>query len=409
MKGHTIGTVTGFTLVPELKSVPGIGEVKLYDTSDGVMRDVLAGRLDMAVLDPGLVQYALSQHPEWDLHQVPLKPEPDKYPDHVHQILRRSSACTREQGDLDDSDQRRDRKGLGDACVTSKSMAQLRPGRPGLVRAAGAGLPRSVSTGPRTGSRRASPESCFKKSLTRCRQVPRPGRTPGLAPAEHAMDAARPRSSDLHKRFGALEVLSGVSTSTSRAASWWRSIGPSGSGKTTLLRCINFLERPSAGEIWIDGQRIGQAVRRGQLHELSRSRDGAASAPEIGFVFQRFNLFPHLTALRQRHAGAAQGAGTGARGGERRWPSEMLTKVGLGHKLDEYPERLSGGQQQRVAIARVLAMQPKLILFDEPTSALDPELVGEVLARHAPAGRRGPHHDDRHPRDPSSPARSPTA
>ena len=123
----------------------------------------------------------------------------------------------------------------------------------------------------------------------------------------------------------------------------------------------------------------------------------ATERAEIGFVFQRFNLFPHLTALEQRHAGAAPGAQALARRGRESWPARCWPRSASAHKLEEYPERLSGGQQQRVAIARVLAMQPKLILFDEPTSALDPELVGEVLKRHAPARRGGPDDDDRHP------------
>jgi polar amino acid transport system ATP-binding protein len=207
-------------------------------------------------------------------------------------------------------------------------------------------------------------------------------------PAEAGMNT-RPRSGgpalaepplvrivDLHKRFGALEVLRGVSIAVARGEVV-AIVGPSGSGKTTLLRCINFLERPSAGEIWIDNQRIGQAMRRDRLHELS-DREMAQERAEIGFVFQRFNLFPHLTAV-----GNVALAPRKVRGLTRDAATElaraMLTKVGLGHKLDDYPERLSGGQQQRVAIARVLAMQPKLILFDEPTSALDIELVGEVL------------------------------
>jgi len=180
----------------------------------------------------------------------------------------------------------------------------------------------------------------------------------------------------LRKSFGSLEVLKGVDLEVQRGECV-SIVGPSGSGKTTLLRCVNYLERPSSGTIWVDGQRIGQKEKNGRLRDLS-DREMSRERAEIGFVFQRFNLFPHLTALenvtlaprRVRKISMTEA---------RRIGSEMLAKVGLGHKLDEYPERLSGGQQQRVAIARVLAMQPKLILFDEPTSALDPELVGEVL------------------------------
>ena len=181
----------------------------------------------------------------------------------------------------------------------------------------------------------------------------------------------------LRKSFGAIEVLKGVDLEVARGECV-SIVGPSGSGKTTLLRCVNFLERPTGGEVWIDGVRIGQKETGGRVRDLS-DREMAGERAEIGFVFQRFNLFPHLTALenvtlaprRVRKLNPAEARDLGV---------EMLTKVGLAHKVDDYPERLSGGQQQRVAIARVLAMQPKLILFDEPTSALDPELVGEVLA-----------------------------
>jgi polar amino acid transport system ATP-binding protein len=182
---------------------------------------------------------------------------------------------------------------------------------------------------------------------------------------------------DLHKSFGALEVLKGVDLEVARGERV-SIIGPSGSGKTTLLRCVNFLERPTKGEIWVDGQRIGQRAKGGRLRDLS-DREMARERAEIGFVFQRFNLFPHLSA-RDNVALAPRRVRGMARPQARELAAEMLRKVGLGHKLEEYPERLSGGQQQRVAIARVLAMQPKVILFDEPTSALDPELVGEVLS-----------------------------
>jgi polar amino acid transport system ATP-binding protein len=201
---------------------------------------------------------------------------------------------------------------------------------------------------------------------------------PDARPRSLSADTAPPlvRIADLHKSFGAVEVLRGVSIDVARGEVV-AIVGPSGSGKTTLLRCINFLERPSAGEIWIDGQRIGQAVRRGRLRELS-DREMAQERAEIGFVFQRFNLFPHLTAVENVALAPRKVRGL-AREAALELAAAMLAKVGLAHKLNDYPERLSGGQQQRVAIARVLAMQPKLILFDEPTSALDIELVGEVL------------------------------
>ncbi len=180
----------------------------------------------------------------------------------------------------------------------------------------------------------------------------------------------------LRKSFGALEVLSGISLEVARGEVL-ALIGPSGSGKTTLLRCVNFLERPTGGEVWIDGRRIGQEERGGRQHYHS-DRKMAAERAEIGFVFQRFNLFPHLTALGNVVLAPRRVKGL-SRAEAADLARAMLAKVGLAHKAEDYPERLSGGQQQRVAIARVLAMQPKLILFDEPTSALDPELVGEVL------------------------------
>jgi polar amino acid transport system ATP-binding protein len=182
---------------------------------------------------------------------------------------------------------------------------------------------------------------------------------------------------DLTKSFGPLTVVQGISFEVERGQKV-AIIGPSGSGKTTALRCINFLERPNGGVIEIDGERFG--VRHvGGAERFESDTALAKKRAEIGFVFQRFNLFSHLTALDNV---------TLAPRLVRRMPREaavelgrrMLARVGLAGKEDTYPDALSGGQQQRVAIARVLAMQPKLILFDEPTSALDPELVGEVLA-----------------------------
>jgi ABC-type polar amino acid transport system ATPase subunit len=181
---------------------------------------------------------------------------------------------------------------------------------------------------------------------------------------------------DLHKSFGALEVLKGVSIDIARGEKL-SIIGPSGSGKTTLLRCINYLEKPTAGHIWVDGTLIGEREIDGRFVHLS-DRELARERAEIGFVFQRFNLFPHLTALDNVTVAPRRVLGLPKPEAEAR-AREMLAKVGLAHKASEYPERLSGGQQQRVAIARVLAMQPKLMLFDEATSALDPELIGEVL------------------------------
>jgi len=181
---------------------------------------------------------------------------------------------------------------------------------------------------------------------------------------------------DLHKRFGELEVLCGVDLDVRRGEKV-SIIGPSGSGKTTLLRCINYLEKPSGGHIYIEGNLIGEKKVGDRFVHLS-DRELAKERQEIGFVFQRFNLFPHLTALGNVAIAPQRVLGLSREEAEARG-RDMLAKVGLAHKINEYPERLSGGQQQRVAIARVLAMQPKLMLFDEATSALDPELIGEVL------------------------------
>ncbi len=184
------------------------------------------------------------------------------------------------------------------------------------------------------------------------------------------------RIEGLHKSFGALEVLKGISIAVERGEKL-AIIGPSGSGKTTLLRCVNYLEKPTSGHIWVDGTLIGEKQTGGTFVHLS-DRELARERAEIGFVFQRFNLFPHLSALDNVAVAPRRVLGVARPEAEAR-AMAMLEKVGLAHKAAEYPERLSGGQQQRVAIARVLAMQPKLMLFDEATSALDPELIGEVL------------------------------
>ncbi len=184
------------------------------------------------------------------------------------------------------------------------------------------------------------------------------------------------RIDNLHKSFGEIEVLRGVDLDVKRGEKV-SIIGPSGSGKTTLLRCINYLEKPTEGHIYIDGTLIGEKKTADGYAHLS-DRELARERQEIGFVFQRFNLFPHLTALGNVTVAPRRVLGLSREEAESRGRG-MLQKVGLGHKINEYPERLSGGQQQRVAIARVLAMQPKLMLFDEATSALDPELIGEVL------------------------------
>ena len=181
---------------------------------------------------------------------------------------------------------------------------------------------------------------------------------------------------DLYKNYGTLEVLKGISTTVEKGEKL-SIIGPSGSGKTTLLRCINFLEKPTSGHIYVDNTLIGEKEINGKYVHLS-DKELAKERAEIGFVFQRFNLFPHLTALE--NVTIAPRKVLGLNNDEaNEIAADMLEKVGLSHKSNEYPERLSGGQQQRVAIARALGMQPKLMLFDEATSALDPELIGEVL------------------------------
>ena len=184
------------------------------------------------------------------------------------------------------------------------------------------------------------------------------------------------RIASLRKSFGHHEVLAGIDLDVKRGEKV-SIIGPSGSGKTTLLRCINHLEKPTGGHVYIDGTLIGEKEVDGRFVQLS-DYELAKERQEIGFVFQRFNLFPHLTAIENVTIALRKVLGLGREDADLRG-REMLEKVGLSHKINDYPERLSGGQQQRVAIARVLAMQPKLILFDEATSALDPELIGEVL------------------------------
>ncbi|MCZ4491766.1 MAG: ectoine/hydroxyectoine transporter ATP-binding protein EhuA [Conexibacter sp.] len=180
----------------------------------------------------------------------------------------------------------------------------------------------------------------------------------------------------VHKRFGRLDVLRGISLEV-QPGQVMCMLGPSGSGKSTFLRCINHLEKIEAGRLSVDGELVGYRQEGDRLHEL-READVVRKRAEIGMVFQRFNLFPHMTALQNVCEAPVQVRGI-ARDRARERGAELLARVGLGHRLSAYPSQLSGGQQQRVAIARALAMDPKLMLFDEPTSALDPELVGEVL------------------------------
>jgi polar amino acid transport system ATP-binding protein len=182
---------------------------------------------------------------------------------------------------------------------------------------------------------------------------------------------------DLHKSYGPLEVLRGISFDLQRRETL-ALIGPSGSGKSTCLRCVNYLERPTSGQIMLEAEHIGRVNGRRGERDMS-DRELAPQRREIGMVFQLFYLWPHLN-VRDNVALASIKAGGMPREQAYALAEQMLEKVHLKHKADEFPERLSGGQQQRVAIARALAQQPKLILFDEPTSALDPELVGEVLS-----------------------------
>lgn len=181
---------------------------------------------------------------------------------------------------------------------------------------------------------------------------------------------------DVCKRFGTFEALKDVSMDI-QSGEVICIIGPSGSGKSTFLRCINQLEIIDGGAIWIDGELIGYRRTGNRLHHL-KDAEIAQQRRRVGMVFQRFNLFPHLTALGNIIEGPVQVKGEAAESATRN-ARELLAKVGLADKAENYPSALSGGQQQRVAIARSLAMQPDLMLFDEPTSALDPELVGEVL------------------------------
>jgi polar amino acid transport system ATP-binding protein len=181
------------------------------------------------------------------------------------------------------------------------------------------------------------------------------------APAKNMIDIK-----NLVKQFGSLCAVDGVSLSVPQGQVTVI-IGPSGSGKSTVLRCINHLETPTAGEIWVDGKRL-----------THNSKDINAVRAEVGMVFQQFNLFPHLTTL-DNIVLAQRVVRHRARPEAERVAREQLARVGIPEKADSFPAQLSGGQQQRVAIARALAMNPKIMLFDEPTSALDPEMIKEVL------------------------------
>ena len=185
---------------------------------------------------------------------------------------------------------------------------------------------------------------------------------------------------DVHKSFGRLQVLRGISLDVARGETVCI-IGPSGSGKSTFLRCINHLEKIDAGRIEVNGQLIGYRQRNGKLVEDSE-KSIALQRTQIGMVFQRFNLFPHKTAMENVTEAPIHVLGVERRQAEQD-AVQLLTRVGLGDKCGTYPGKLSGGQQQRVAIARALAMKPALMLFDEPTSALDPEVteIGRASCR----------------------------
>jgi polar amino acid transport system ATP-binding protein len=192
---------------------------------------------------------------------------------------------------------------------------------------------------------------------------------PTAMPLVHAVDVT--------KSFHGTQVLKGISLDVARGEVVCL-LGPSGSGKTTFLRCINQLETIDGGRIFVDGELMGYEQRGERLHRL-RDKAIAAQRREIGMCFQRFNLFPHMTATENVLEAPVQVKGE-SKAQARKDALELLDRVGMADRCHAYPAQLSGGQQQRVAIARALAMKPKLMLFDEPTSALDPELVGEVLA-----------------------------
>ncbi len=184
------------------------------------------------------------------------------------------------------------------------------------------------------------------------------------------------KAEEVHKRFGRLEVLTGVSMEV-QPGEVVCMLGPSGSGKSTFLRCINHLEKIDSGRLSVDGELVGYRQAGDKIYEL-RDAEVCRERAEIGMVFQRFNLFGHMTAMENVIEAPIRVKKVKKNEAVLR-AKELLERVGLADKLDSYPAQLSGGQQQRVAIARALAMEPKLMLFDEPTSALDPELVGDVL------------------------------
>ena len=217
-----------------------------------------------------------------------------------------------------------------------------------------------------TARRRAEPSSAHPRQ-----PAPGPSERRGAMTA-----AAMVKAENVHKSFGHVKVLKGIDLEVAPKDVFCL-LGPSGSGKSTFLRCINHLENIDGGRLYVDGRLVGYRQHGDKLYEL-REREVAAHRRDIGMVFQRFNLFPHMTALENVMEAPVR-VKKEPKAVVRERALKLLDRVGLADKANSYPAQLSGGQQQRVAIARALAMQPKLMLFDEPTSALDPELVGEVL------------------------------
>ncbi|WP_433225079.1 amino acid ABC transporter ATP-binding protein [Microtetraspora malaysiensis] len=200
--------------------------------------------------------------------------------------------------------------------------------------------------------------------------------TANMASGDVAAQGLMVKAEQVCKNFGHVQVLKGIDLEVQQGEVMCV-VGPSGSGKSTFLRCINHLEKVDAGRLWVDGHLVGYRQRGDKLYEL-REKEVAAQRRDIGMVFQRFNLFPHMTALQNVMEAPMLVKGESKDAAKAR-AEQLMERVGLSDRMGNYPSQLSGGQQQRVAIARALAMQPKLMLFDEPTSALDPELVGEVL------------------------------
>ena len=205
-----------------------------------------------------------------------------------------------------------------------------------------------------------------------------PAASPAASPAAASNIDTKLVVRDIHKRFGENEVLKGVSLSA-RAGDVISIIGSSGSGKSTFLRCINFLERPNAGQIVVDGETVLVKADRAGNHDVADRKQLQRVRTKLAMVFQHFNLWSHMTAIENVMEAPRHVLGLSKKEAEER-ARMYLEKVGLAPRIEkQYPSHMSGGQQQRVAIARALAMHPDVMLFDEPTSALDPELVGEVL------------------------------